>query len=387
MKVTIPKNLLTEHVSLLERVIPTRSSNPLFTYLGLALSPEALVLFGTNGEVDLEVRLDLQSEGEGRFLVPAQPFFQLVKSLPGDQVELSFAGELSLSSGSFSTRLSLAPDEGYPDLFFPEPQGPSEPYPLQTLLSVEELSRALSHVRYAASNEEYRAIFRGVQLEFSEKGLRSVASDGYRLALYGLARPQPFTKKAVVPARSVDEMVRVLKGVGEGRVALALGPGILGLATETLADSPGRQLRMAVRLMEGEFPDYERVVPKEFPSKATFEVEAFREALRRVSVLADRQNHRVDLLFEAASPSGGHRGDRVLFSAEGDYGKGQEEIPVRLEGTPLAVAYNARYLLEALSPLAGQATLFLSGPTSPSLLRPACLEGEEYQAVVVPLRV
>ncbi|MFM9420390.1 DNA polymerase III subunit beta [Thermus scotoductus] len=371
MKVKVPKTLLTEHVALLERVIPTRSSNPLFTYLGLALTPDALVLFGTNGEVDLEVRLELPTEGEGRFLVPAQPFFQLVKSLPGDQVELGFGAELSLSSGSFSTRLSLAPDEGYPELFFPSLEGPAEPYPLQTLLPVEELLKALSHVRYAASNEEYRAIFRGVQLEFSEGGLRSVASDGYRLALYRLAKPQPFAKKVVVPARSVDEMVRVLKGMGEGEVALALGPGVLGLAT-------GKgQLRMAVRLMEGEFPDYERVIPKEFPLKAAFEVEVFREALRRVSVLSDRQNHRVDLLFEEG---------RVLLSAEGDYGKGQEEVPVHLEGLPLAVAYNARYLLEALSPLSGQAVLLLSGPTSPSLVRPG-EAAEGYQAVVVPLRV
>lgn len=385
MKVKVPKTLLTEHVALLERVIPTRSSNPLFTYLGLALTPDALVLFGTNGEVDLEVRLELPTEGEGRFLVPAQPFFQLVRSLPGDQVELDFGAELSLSSGSFSTRLSLAPDEGYPELFFPSLEGPAEPYPLQTLLPVEELLKALSHVRYAASNEEYRAIFRGVQLEFSEGGLRSVASDGYRLALYRLAKSQPFAKKVVVPARSVDEMVRVLKGMGEGEVALALGPGVLGLATsgsQGAAATGKGQLRMAVRLMEGEFPDYERVIPKEFPLKAAFEVEVFREALRRVSVLSDRQNHRVDLLFEEG---------RVLLSAEGDYGKGQEEVPVHLEGLPLAVAYNARYLLEALSPLSGQAVLLLSGPTSPSLVRPGEASSGEaaegYQAVVVPLRV
>ncbi|MFX4774249.1 hypothetical protein ABTC11_19800, partial [Acinetobacter baumannii] len=86
------------------------------------------------------------------------------------------------------------------------------------------------------------------------------------------------------------------KGMGEGEVALALGPGVLGLATsgsQGAAATGKGQLRMAVRLMEGEFPDYERVIPKEFPLKAAFDVEAFREALRRVSVLSDRQNHRV----------------------------------------------------------------------------------------------
>jgi len=106
------------------------------------------------------------------------------------------------------------------------------------------------------------------------------------------------------------------------------------------------------------------------------DVEPFREALKRVSVLADKQNHRVDLFLEEG---------RALLSAEGDYGKGQEEIFVYLEGAPMSLAYNARYLLEALAPLSGRAELGFSGPTSPTLVRP--LEEGGYQAVVVPLRV
>ncbi|GGM92679.1 DNA polymerase III subunit beta [Thermus composti] len=372
MSVILNKGQLSEVLPLLERVVPSRSANPLYTHLGLSLSPKGLVLFGSNGEVDLEVRLEAEVQDEGRFLVPAQPFFQLVRSLPGEVVELSLGRELELASGAFRTRLALAPEEGYPELLFPEPGSPSEAYPLLAPLGAEDLLKAFTHVRYAASNEEYRAIFRGVQLEFSEARLRAVASDGYRLALYDLERPQPFAKKAVVPARSVDEIVRVLKGLDPGDVELALGPATLGL----VVPFAGGVLRMAVKLMEGEFPDYERVIPKEFPLRATLEVEPFREALKRVSVLADRQNHRVDLLFQEG---------KVLLSAEGDYGKGQEELPVALEGSPLAVAYNARYLLEALSPLSGQAVLYLSGAASPSLVRP--LEGEGYQAVVVPLRV
>jgi len=390
MHVIIPKNLLAEQIALLERVIPSRSSNPLLTYLGLSAAPQegagsgALVLFGSNGEVDLEVRLPAQVSGEGRYLVPSQPFFSLVRSLPGEAVELALGGEspgaqgtpqLSLSSGRFTTRLSAAPTEGYPDLLFPDPGGPGGDgvFPYRVLLPVEELLKVLAHVRYAASNEEYRAIFRGVQLEFSERGLRAVASDGYRLALFDLERPQPFVRKAVVPARSVDEVVRVLRSAGTGEAGLALGPGVLALEVGQGGEGA---LRMAVRLMEGEFPDYERVIPREFPSRVALEVEPFREALRRVSVLADRQNHRVDLLFGEG---------QALLSAEGDYGRGQEEVPVGLEGTPMGLAYNARYLLEALGPLTGSAELLLSGPKSPSLIRP--LGGGGYQAVVVPLRV
>ena len=371
MRVNLPKNLLAEKMALLERVIPSRSSNPLLTYLGLAAEGGALLLFGSNGEVDLEVRLPADLEGEGRYLVPSQPFFQLVRSLPGEAVELALESDLSLSSGRFSTRLALAPTEGYPELLFPDLEGGEGAFTQRAEFLAEELGRALSQVRYAASNEEYRAIFRGVQLEFSERGFRTVASDGYRLALFDLPKSQPFAKKAVVPARSVDELVRVLRSA-EGEVVLALGPGTLGLA---MPQEEGT-LRMAVRLMEGEFPDYERVIPKDFPLRASLEVEPFREALKRVSVLADKQNHRVDLFLEEG---------RALLSAEGDYGKGQEEVSVSLEGAPMSLAYNARYLLEALAPLSGQAELLFSGPTSPTLVRPLGEGG--YQAVVVPLRV
>jgi DNA polymerase-3 subunit beta len=226
-------------------------------------------------------------------------------------------------------------------------------------------------VRYAASREDWRAVFRGVQLEFSDQGFRAVASDGYRLALFDLERPQPFTKKAVVPARSVDELMRALKGA-EGEVDLAIG-----ISTMTMAARREEGVvRMAVRLMEGEFPDYERVIPKEFALTAAFDVGPFRDALKRVSVLADKQNHRVDLFLEEG---------RALLSAEGDYGKGQEEVAVSLEGAPMTLAYDARYLLDALSRVEGRAVMRFSGQFEPTLIEPA--DGGGYRAVVVPLRV
>ena len=375
MNITVPKKLLSDQLSLLERIVPSRSANPLYTYLGLYAEEGALILFGTNGEVDLEVRLPAEAQSLPRVLVPAQPFFQLVRSLPGDLVALGLAsepgqgGQLVLSSGRFRTRLSLAPAEGYPELLVPEGEDKGA-FPLRTRMPSGELVKALTHVRYAASNEEYRAIFRGVQLEFSPQGFRAVASDGYRLALYDLPLPQGFQAKAVVPARSVDEMVRVLKGADGAEADLALGEGVLALALEG-----GSGVRMALRLMEGEFPDYQRVIPQEFALRVQVEGEALREAVRRVSVLSDRQNHRVELLLEEG---------RILLSAEGDYGKGQEEVPAQVEGPGMAVAYNARYLLEALAPVGDRAHLGISGPTSPSLIWG---DGEGYRAVVVPLRV
>jgi len=346
-----------------------RPLNPLWAYLYLEGREKELVIRAANEEMDLEVRLPAMGEGGGPVLVPASPFIRAVENAPGDEEDkeviiLIQEGQVEVRAWPWQAAINAAGPEGFP-------AWPEFDTVLWTRMDAQDLLRALSQVRYAVSRESWRAIFRGVQLEFSDRGFRAVASDGYRLALFDLERPQPFTKKAVVPARSVDELVRVLRSA-EGEVVLALGPGTLGLAVRQEEGA----LRMAVRLMEGEFPDYERVIPKEFLLTATLEAEPFREALKRVSILANRENHRVDLSLE---------GKRALLSAQGDYGKGQEEIFVSLEGAPVSLAYDARHLLDAVSRVEGEVVVRFSGQFTPTLIEPA--DGSGYLAVVVPLKV
>jgi len=359
VEVRIPKRTLAEGLAILERIIPSRSSNPILTYLPLEFGDQGLILRGTNGEVDIEVRLPAEVQGVGQVLVPAQTFVQIVRGLPGELVELVFADRLELHSGAFNTQLSTTSPDGYPELSFGTPGAEKIPS--------SRLAQAITRVRYAASTEEYRAIFRGVQLEFSPTNLRSVASDGFRLARYDLP-VQLQNRKLVIPARSADEVVRVLKDI-QGDVSLALREGTLTLA--------GEAIRMSVKLMEGEFPDYARVIPQSFVLEATLNAEALRESLKRVSVLSDRNNHRVNLLFN---------GNRLDIDAEGDYGRGREELSIESSGeSQLMVAYNALYLIDALAPIEGVVRIKLSGPTSPSIVQ--AVEDSGYLAVVVPLRV
>ncbi|MER3602846.1 MAG: DNA polymerase III subunit beta [Thermus sp.] len=409
MKTHLDKKVFAEALALLERVVPSKSHNPLLTYLSLALetSPAAslgdepqkaprLVLAGTNEEVSLRLFIGLNafaSQGEHQeaspvhVLVPAAPLAQVVRSLPGDEVLLEVGKEgLGLASGAFQTRLALADPEGFPELFVPE---------ARLHLKALDLLKALVHVRYAASNEEYRGIFRGIQLEFGQS-LRAVATDGYRLALYdlegglawatSLGEPQAAPIRLVVPARAVDEMVRLLKAAGpEDEVALgfsvASSPGGSQGGTISLALAPaGKPWRaeMTVQLMEGSFPDYERVIPKEWALEVEVEAEVLKESLRRVGALASRENHRLDLLFEDG---------RLTLNAEGDYGKGREEVPLRTKGVAMSLSFNARYLLDALGPVEGVALLRFSGAQAPAAVSAKGDQEGGYLAVVVPLRV
>ncbi len=361
MRIGVAKRSLAEAAGILERIAPSKPSQPVLAQIYLEALEDTLRLRATNGEVDLELLVPAEVEGSGAALVPASLFGQLVRALPSEYAELRLTPEgLELEGGSFSTRIAVADPEAFPP--FPEVSGP------EGEVAASALTKALARVRYAAAQEEYRAIFRGIQLELDEEKLRAVATDGFRLALFDAPGGTGVSTKFVLPARSADELVRLVKDA-DLPLRLAVGGGRLRVE--------GERFRAAVALMEGTFPDYQRVIPGQFVLEATLDAEAFRQAIERLRVLADRQSERVDLAFAEGS---------VELAAEGEYGRGRESLSAEVTGeVPLAAAFNAHYLADALKGLKGPVRLKLSGPQTPSVL-----EGEEepgYLAVVVPLRV
>lgn len=360
MKVQVPKKSLAEALQHVERIVPTRSSNPGLNLVRIDLLDDALRFSGTNLDVDIETTIRADVRGDGTVALPAQVLGQVVRALPGDVVDLEVEeGELSLASADFATRLQLVDPESAPTVRFPDAY--------TGRLPARDLVRALGSVRYAAAVAEYQAIFRGVKLELTDAGSRAVATDGFRLAYYDIETASGLDAELIVPARSVDEIVKLAV---EGDVELAADEGQLSLR--------GDDVRLNVKLMDGTFPDYRRVVPSTFPVRITLGAEALRDAVTRVAVMADKTaNNRVDLFVKDG---------RLQITAEGAYGRSQEAIEVQQEGsdTEIALAYNAKYLTDALAPLDGQLRASFSGPTSPSVM--ADPADPAYLAMVVPLR-
>lgn len=360
MKVLVSTRALAERFAHVERIIPARSSNPGLNLVRLDLSKDELRFSGSNMDLDVQSVLPAEVTGEGSVALPAQPFGGVVRALPGEDVTLEIEDrELAVASGSYATRLQLADADSAPRPSFAED--------FEGELPGAAFASALGNVRYAAAVAEYQAIFRGVKLEFGDEATRAVATDGFRLAYHDLASPSGLAGEVVVPARSVDELVRLLE---DDPVRLHLGDGEIGLASGSF--------RVNAKLMEGTFPDYRRVIPSEFPVAITLQAPALAEAVSRVALMADRTaNNRVDLFV---------RDGTLQITAEGSYGRSQEALEVQQEGSEseIAVAYNARYLTDALGPLKGDLRLSLSGATSPSLLTEP--DGSPYLAMVVPLR-
>ncbi len=364
MKVHVPKKRLADSLGHVERIIPSRSSNPGLSLLKLALAGDALIFSGSNMDIDIQATITADASGEGTFALPAQVFLQVVRALPGELVEFTFNGtELEIASGNYDTKLQLVDPAGAPSLAFPEAY--------EGDICGSDLAKALTHVRYAAAVAEYQAIFRGVKLEFADGKTRAVATDGFRLAYYHLESSTGLAGDVVVPARSVDELTKLL---GDGDARLELGEGQLSL--ESTLDSA--TFKLNVKLMEGTFPDYQRVIPSEFPVSIVVDARTFADAVSRVAVMADKTaNNRVDLFIKEGT---------LQITAEGSYGRSQEALEVSQEGTDpeIALAYNAKYLIDALAPAAGDFRISFSGTNTPSVL--TSLDDPSYLAMVVPLR-
>ncbi len=361
MKVLVPKKSLAETLARVERIVPSRSSNPGLSLLRIDVNDSGMELSGSNMDVDIRARFAADAPGQGSYAVVGHVFSQVVRALPAEDVTLEFGeDDLQISSGTYATKLQLMSPASAPVLNFrAEHEG---------ALGGAGFARALTAVKYAAAVADFQAVFRGVKLEMTDERTRAVATDGFRLAYYDLDEASGIAADIIVPARSIDELLRVL---GDGEVKLALEPGQLSVEHGNYA--------LNLKLMEAAFPDYERVIPKNFPVSITLDATYLSEAVARVALMADKTaNNRVDLFIKDGE---------LQITAEGSFGRSQEAISVMQEGTDseIGLAYNSKYLVDALTPVGGDMRLSFSGSNSaPSVVTD--LGDPSYLAMVVPLR-
>lgn len=353
-----------------ERIIPSRSSNPGLSLLRLDVKSGAIELSGSNMDIDIRAKMPADVEGDTSHAVMAHVFGMVVRSLPAEDVELEFNdSELQITSGTYTTKLQLVSAASAPVLSFADVKSAATEAAGSTgSIAAEVLAQALAGARYAAAVADFQAVFRGVKLEFGADTLRAVATDGFRLAYYNVEQGTGITADVIVPARSVDELLRILS---DGEVALQLGEGQLSVEHGAYS--------LNLKLMDGAFPDYQRVIPSKFPVAITLSAARLAEAVGRVSLMADKTaNNRIDLFIKDGT---------ATITAEGSFGRSQEELQVEQEGTDseIALAYNARFLVDALGPVKGDVRLQFSGAgASPSVVRD--IADDNYLAMVVPLR-
>lgn len=364
MRINVTKKAMAGALDMLARVIPTRSTNPVLTSVLVDVHSQGLTLSGTNLEVDLA--LDVPAEvGFGDYgaqlLLPAHLLHAAVKRAAGSFIEFEAGSQVVMSSGGAVSKIQPLNAEDYRKLTFGIGGFGVEP---------SRLHQAVSSVIYAASNEAFQPIFRGVLLRFDEQGCMAVGSDGYRVATYQFPVADAGVQAAmVVPHRSLATILPLLEDAKE--LSILPGEGTLTLTTESA--------RVNIKLLDGDFPEWERVVPKAIVLTARLPKATLVEGLSRMSLFSDASaNNRVELLFQDGA---------VRLTAENDYGRSEERIDAALSGTEpaLAIAMNIKHLLDAAGVIEGDLELRMSGSTTPMII--ASPTDPAPMGVAVSLRV
>lgn len=366
MQFSIAKKTLADMLGILEHIVPNRSASVSLTNLRVEPSERGLTFTGTNLELDLEVTLPAQVVDPLPFMVPGHLLASVVKNLPGDLVEVVLEGStLTVQCGGAVFNLSTGDVDTFPFISFPDHY--------QYVLDAAALRRSLQAVKYAAAAEDFRAVFRGVQLELHANKSRAIATDGFRLAYRDFEAARAGNagdfeeRKILIPARSIDDLTRILR---DGDARFSVTQGNLNVFTDTA--------RMNVKLMDGSLPDYERVIPATAGTTITVDVNALRQALTRVRVVAEKDTqNRVDFILA----------DGILrLVAEANSGNARDELEVEQDHPGgVQIGFKVNQVLDALSPMEGQAVIGFNAIGAPAVFRDP--GDPNYLAIVVSLRL
>ncbi|MBI4420965.1 MAG: DNA polymerase III subunit beta [Gemmatimonadetes bacterium] len=367
MKFTITRERLHDGLSAVAPSVPAKTTLPVLSNLLVEAGKDGLRLSGTDLDIAVSTVVPADVDSEGAVTLPAKKLVEIVRELPPAAVRVTSSGEqrVNLECGRSKFKLLGIAKEEFPN--FP-------PVKFDRIWSVTsaDLLKLINHVSFAASTEESRPILNGVLWELRAERMRMVATNGHRLARMDVpASGGKESADLIVPPKALEQ-IRRLFGAADV-IEIARSENHLGFRSG--------DTRVFTRLIEGPYPNYEQVIPRENDKAATVDKEALAAALRRVGVVASDQTHRVRLAF-----SGG-----VLKFAVStpDLGEAQDEIAVTYEGDPLEIGFNANYLLEVLKYMPTDEVRFtFKAPERAATIEPAGWDDPaSYLCLVMPLRL
>jgi DNA polymerase-3 subunit beta len=376
MELKIATSELSKALGRSQGIVEKKSTMPILSHVLLEAKKETLVVSATDLDlaVSSEHREGCEVLKEGALAVSARHLFDIVRSLPEQQVSLKKAHNnyLEVRSGPSEFRIVGLPAEDFPALprFEKVPFGDIDPK-----LFLDMIERTF----FAVSTDETRYNLNGVFFEPSAEALRLVATDGHRLSLVERKVGGAFGLKrgVILPKKGLQELRKLLAEAAEATGEAAETK--LGFVENSaIVRRPGVTLSM--RLIEGLFPDYRQVVPKASERAVKLGRDRFQETLRRISLLSTDKAHAVKL--EIA------KGLLRVTSQNPDLGEAKEEVPVDYEGDTLKIGFNARYILDVLAALTSKDVAFeLADDLSPGVLRGLDESDQGFTAVVMPMRI
>ena len=373
MNVSVMQENLARGLQTVSRAVSSRATLPVLANVLLKTEESGVKLTATNLEIGITCWVPGKVNEPGEITVPAKLITDLVASLPNERIDLELsAKDRTLKVTSAGSRASI---KGIDADEFPVVAAiGDEP---ATSVDARVLREALAEVVFAAASDESRPILTGVLTRLSGDTMTLAAADNYRIAVRSVTLDKPVQPELsiVVPARSYAELMRVLPDA-EAPIEITITPN----RSQILFHVEGVDL--VSRLIEGQFPNYEPVIPTSHSSRAVLDRESFLAGARRASIFARDSANIVKI--ELGGDDGDGTGVSITAHAA-DVGDNANALEANVEGSPTTIAFNARYLIDVLTNLgAEEAALELSGPLAPGVIRG--IGKDDYVHVIMPVR-
>jgi DNA polymerase-3 subunit beta len=372
MEFTVNRADLVRELSLSQGVVEKKTTIPILSNVLIETAGDRITLTATDLELGIRCVCPARVKKEGAGTVPAKKLLDYVRLLPEGDLTMKFLENhwASITSGRSRTRIAGMSRESFPEL--PEMPPAIAEIPVKTLASM------IARTSFAISMEESRFTLNGALLLIRPEGLTMVATDGHRLA-YVQAPPEQnggaaAQFRALIPKKAMGELSKLADDAGEDAKAVFSGD------DNHLYFQVGQRL-LITRKLTGNFPDYERVLPKDHALMAKLQKDEIKSAIERVAQFADERSRAIRVQFT--------NGEVRVFSSSVETGESEESVPSEYSGPDLEIGFNATYLLDFLRAIPQDAVAFeLKDQKSAGEMRPAGdAVADQYRYVVMPMRI
>jgi DNA polymerase III subunit beta len=366
VKLSTSRTALLSQLQTVSRVASTHTAVQALSGTQIHAADGAAELRATDLEVGLRVPLEGTFERDGTVVLPARLLLDVARVLPADAVTLELRPteqDVEITSGSATFHIRTLRTEDFPPLPEPDREAVVEVPASAFVETVQVVARA-------ASRDETRPVLTGILVSASGQELRMVATDSYRLSVKRtqLEAPLEGSFEANVPARALQELVRLAQGAEGDRLAVGVG------ANQVVVEADGAIL--SSRLIDGQFPNFQQLLPDAFEHELRLTGDEFTDVVRRVSLLAQK-NAPLRLAFA--------EGEVTVSAQTPDVGEARETLPVPFSGEAFEIGFNPDFLRDGLESVAGDVVLKLINPLRPGLIESADDSGFLY--LIMPIRL
>lgn len=392
MRITCLQENLTKGLSIVGRAVSSRSTLPVLSNVLLATDQGQLKLAATNLEIGINCWIGAKVEDEGAITVPTRILSEFINSLPAEKIDLDLSVRtqtLNLKCARYEANFKGIDAAEFPTIPTVADRGDTAVIELPPAT----LRQMIQQVAFAASTDESRPTLTGVEVRFEEERLTMAATDGYRLARRsgGMGMIGGTRNTVIVPARSLSEVARIAADASDERpVEVTITPARNQIMFHIWGKSDGKggyhQVDVVSQLLDATFPDYNAIIPRSFKTRALLDTQAFLRTVRMAFLFAREAANAVRV---QVSPSEGLKpGTLTITATSAELGDNVSEMDALVEGDANEIAFNAKYLIDALSAIdTPQVALEVTRSTAPGVIRPVGAGPEEYTQVIMPMQL